>query len=166
MFARSRFTTLTQNGGCSHELRARSQKINFSLPQPVWLHLATRSQFDLQMALKSSPNDLKMIGFFLFLYLFLFLFLSLFLFLFLVIFFFLIIRFLQLDLQMPPKSSNNDSQMISKMISKASPPNYPEQFIQNRITESPNLRIPEFPPLPSLFTFSLGCPPQCLSSKG
>ena len=64
MFARSRFTTLTQNGGCSHELRARSQKINFSLPQPVWLHLATRSQFDLQMAPKSSPNDLKMIGFF------------------------------------------------------------------------------------------------------
>ena len=124
------------------------------MPQPVWLHLATRSQFDLQMALKSSPNDLKMIGFFLFLYLFLFLFLSLFLFLFLVIFFFLIIRFLQLDLQMPPKSSNNDSQMISKMISKASPPNYPEQFIQNRITESPNLRIPEFPPLPSIHFLS------------
>ena len=52
VFERSRFTALQRNGGYSQVLRARSQK-KFFLLSPVWLQLATRSHFDVQVAKKT-----------------------------------------------------------------------------------------------------------------
>ena len=62
VFERSRFTPLQRNGGCSHELRARSQKINFLLPPaslaPAGHEIAFWSPSDSQSIQKWSPNDL------------------------------------------------------------------------------------------------------------
>ena len=46
VFERSRFTTLQRNGGCSHELRARSQKNDFLL-----------QKVDMSKKLKNVKND-------------------------------------------------------------------------------------------------------------
>ena len=61
VFERSRFTTLQRNGGCSHELRARSQKnIFFHTPAslaPAGHEIGYWSPSDSQSIQKWSPND-------------------------------------------------------------------------------------------------------------